>query len=449
MTKPRIPSILPALLFIFAILLVISIAALSSPALALASNPPASQDASTPTPALAGTSTNPHLSGDCMDCHGDPRLLGKTINGETVSLYIQPGIHEGTFHNRTGGGCTKVCHEQQTVYPHETSTMESCASCHWQTGAPAGSAVLLFNLPYADVRSIAIEVNSTCKKCHTDIFETTTDSAHTRIMQEGNRYAPLCSDCHGSHDITTVDRAGISAICKKCHLAEYSTYKGSVHGSALEADSNPDVPTCANCHGSHLVSGPSTTNFREQTVKICGDCHANKAIMSKYGISTNVLSTYMDDVHGLTDWFRKTNLENITRATCYDCHGKHNILKPDNPASQVYPENLQSTCQQCHKDANIRFPQTWLSHTSLNSKANAGLSLANLLSWLVVVLAALAILFLIFLDLRKRLTLRRQTKRQADLLAAQAAEKEAGTQAESTPSAEPAEQAPAPKDTHD
>jgi hypothetical protein len=30
----------------------------------------------------------------------------------------------------------------------------------------------------------------------------------------------------------------------------------------------------------------------------------------------------------------------------------------------VYPANLQETCQQCHPDAGITFPQAWLSHYS-------------------------------------------------------------------------------------
>lgn len=420
MTKPINNSLKTFALISLAIILLILLAGISFPAFAKSLPSQTSAADPTPTPISQVTSVNPHLTGECLGCHGNPNLVGKTIDGETVSLYIQPGQHQGTFHNRSEGGCGKICHETQTVYPHETSTMESCATCHWaSTQNQSKDDQVVYNLPYSDVRAIALEVNSTCQKCHSEIFETTTDSAHTHILQAGNRYAPLCSDCHGSHDIQLVDRAAISSICKKCHLAEYSTYKGSVHGSALESDSNTDVPTCANCHGSHLVSGPSTTNFRELTVKICGDCHSNKAIMDKYGISTNVLFTYMDDVHGLTDWFRKTNLENITRATCYDCHGKHNILKPDNPASQVYPENLQSTCQQCHKDANIRFPQTWLSHKKVNLQENTGLTLVNTISWMVVVLTACAILFFIALDIRKRFLLGRQNKKQEALLATQ------------------------------
>jgi hypothetical protein len=389
-------------------------------------NLPADQVDPTPTPGATETPVvtanplpsatvqpNPHLGGDCLDCHGNPALTGETLNGETISLYIQPSEHQESFHSREGGGCNKFCHQAQVTYPHETSTIESCAVCHWKDASqPSQETRLVFKLPYNDPRAITLEVNTSCQKCHVEIFEAITDSAHTRIMQEGNRFAPVCSDCHSGHDISLVTRQDVSGVCKKCHLAEYLTYKGSVHGAALEANANPDVPTCAGCHGSHTVSGPDTVDFRTTTVKICGDCHSNKSIMDKYGISTDVLSTYMDDAHGLTDFFRKTNLENITRATCFDCHGKHNILTPDNPSSKVYPENLQSTCQQCHKDANIRFPQSWLSHTKLDAEANAGLNLTNLVSWIIVVIAAVVILVLIGLDVRRRVAARRKAKDQ-------------------------------------
>jgi len=366
-----------------------------------------------PTP-VSTRQVNPHIGSDCLDCHGNPNMVGQALNGEQVSLYVQPADHQGSFHSRSSGGCTTFCHEAQLSFSHANSTMDSCTVCHWQRGSvQTNTGILVFKLPYQDVRAIALEANISCKKCHSEIFETTTDSAHTRIMQEGNRYAPVCSDCHSGHDISIVTRDQVSAVCKKCHLAEYTTYKGSVHGAALEANSNPDVPTCANCHGSHLVSGPTTSNFREQSVKICGDCHSNKSIMDKYGISTDVLTTYMDDVHGLTDWFRKTSLENITRATCFDCHGKHNILSPDNPASKVYPENLQSTCGQCHKDTNIRFPQSWLSHRRVTLKENAGLSIVNTVFIVIVVVVTLVIVTFILLDVLRRARVRRATRKLA------------------------------------
>lgn len=360
---------------------------------------------------LSGPTTsslrNPHINGDCLGCHGNPSMTGITKDGEEISLYIQPSEHQDSFHSREGGGCSKFCHEAQLTYPHLKSPADSCPICHWKvTNKPPQENKLIFSLDYNDARQIALDTNASCQKCHVEIYESTTDSAHTRIMEEGNRFAPVCSDCHSGHDISLVTRQSVSDVCKKCHLAEYSTYKGSVHGSVLEANGNPDVPTCITCHGSHVVSGPDIADFRAATVKICGDCHSDHSIMDKYNISTDVLSTYMDDVHGVVDFYRKTNFPEVTRAACFDCHGKHNILGPDDPSSNVYPENLQSTCQKCHKDTNIRFPQTWLSHKTIGSGENIGLSLVNKVLMLFVILIAVAILILIIIDARRRISLK-------------------------------------------
>ncbi len=37
-------------------------------------------------------------------------------------------------------------------------------------------------------------------------------------------------------------------------------------------------------------------------------------------------------------------------ATCYDCHGGHEIKEVNDPASSVYPVNLPGTCARCHAD---------------------------------------------------------------------------------------------------
>jgi hypothetical protein len=54
------------------------------------------------------------------------------------------------------------------------------------------------------------------------------------------------------------------------------------------------------------------------------------------------------------------------KPVCYDCHGVHNMLSPEDPASQVYRTNLLHTCQKCHPDATQNFPATWLSHYEPN-----------------------------------------------------------------------------------
>lgn len=330
-------------------------------------------------------------------------MNGKFANGDTISLFIVPVVHKGSFHNQPGMSC-KICHVDQREFPHKNSSSQSCAVCHWQQSGGAQQAdKAVFEIPFEDKRAMVLSINDACKQCHAKQFDEVKDSGHSRIFNEGNRYAPVCVDCHTGHDITPVNRPAIAKICSKCHLAEYTAYKGSVHGSALEKESNPDVPTCENCHGAHKVTGPRESEFRgEVATELCGKCHADKSLMAKYGLSTDVLSTYMDDVHGKTDLFGRVDTSNITKATCYDCHGIHNILSPQNPYSRVYPDNLQRTCQQCHKDTNITFPATWLSHKKPDLSGMPGLYLTNLISLSGVIVIAGGVALFILLDVIRR-----------------------------------------------
>jgi predicted CXXCH cytochrome family protein len=303
---------------------------------------------------------------DCLSCHGKPNMIGRFADGKTISLYYDPKEHDGSDHV---AGCL-VCHDAQKEYPHKDSEANACSICHSQiVGGNEQDALVFEIISYPDERSVSMEINSSCKKCHKEKFQEITDSEHTRVLERGNRYAPICVDCHGSHNITSPNepRTKVAQICNKCHMSVYTTYESSVHGAALKADSNPDVPTCNNCHGSHKVQGPENINFRADSITLCGNCHADKTLMEKYGLSTDVFQTYLDDFHGRTvDFLRKKRNVIITKATCYDCHGVHNIQSPKNELSSVYPANLQKTCQQCHPNAGITFPQAWLSHYSPN-----------------------------------------------------------------------------------
>ena len=299
---------------------------------------------------------------DCLSCHSNPKLEGQFLDGEVVSLYFDIESHPESTHMPR---CA-ACHDEQQVYPHEGSVESSCSLCHWQnTDQQEEPQEMLFRLPYPDERAMSLEISNACQKCHVEKFTESDDSVHLKIMEEGNRYAPVCVDCHSSHDIVPggLTRTTIPMICGKCHLSVYTSYKSSVHGSALENEANTDVPTCGDCHGTHVVKGLDQTSFRVDSITTCGRCHADKALMDKYGISVNVFNTYLNDFHGRTiDYSRKAGNLKVDQATCYDCHGVHNILPPENPSSSVYPANIQGTCQKCHPDAGGAFPQAWLSH---------------------------------------------------------------------------------------
>jgi hypothetical protein len=99
---------------------------------------------------------------------------------------------------------------------------------------------------------------------------------------------------------------------------------------------------------------------------MCGKCHTNPAIMDKYGISTNVLNTYVADFHGTTvTLFEKQSPDQITnKPVCFDCHGVHNIAATNDPQRGLQVKaNLLKACQKCHPDVTTEtFTDAWLSH---------------------------------------------------------------------------------------
>ena len=86
--------------------------------------------------------------------------------------------------------------------------------------------------------------------------------------------------------------------------------------------------------------------------------------MSRYGLSAGVLDTYVADFHGTTvTLFERQSPDLPTnKPVCYDCHGVHTMKSAEDPASQVFKDNLLATCQKCHPDASQHFPASWLSH---------------------------------------------------------------------------------------
>ncbi|MEZ4640197.1 MAG: cytochrome c3 family protein [Caldilineaceae bacterium] len=287
----------------------------------------------------------------CVTCHS---LLTSdlTLNsGETVSLHVTGDLIADSVH---GDRLTEM----------EGYRPLLCVDCHDQGGFQLFPHDV--ELP-EDERHVTIEMSNNCQKCHEDIFAGNMDSIHGHKLAEGNLDAATCVDCHGAHDIQPPDepRQKISQTCGQCHATIAEQYVESVHGAALFEESNPDVPTCVDCHGVHgEIEDPTTALFRLRSPEICAKCHANDEMMEKYDISTDVFDTYVTDFHGTTvTIFEQTAPDQETnKAVCYDCHGVHNILAVNDENSMVIKQNLLVTCQQCHPDANANFPDTWTSH---------------------------------------------------------------------------------------
>jgi hypothetical protein len=237
----------------------------------------------------------------------------------------------------------------------------ACADCH--------TAMVEVPHPertFASRRELALSLDAQCRRCHFANYTKTLDSVHQQAVARGDRMAPVCVDCHGSHDIKRAasPRAAVSQTCAACHEGIATAYTRSVHGRAL-TQGNADVPVCTDCHHAHNIAGPRQSDWELRTPELCGSCHSNAAVMNKYGLSTKVLSTYLTDFHGKTAALRSnqgTTPTGAVVARCTDCHGVHDIQKAKDAASPVIQANLLKTCRQCHADATANFPAAWLSH---------------------------------------------------------------------------------------
>jgi predicted CXXCH cytochrome family protein len=283
-------------------------------------------------------------NGACLACHGKPDLTYEFASGEVWSLYVAGDAFGSSVHGQQGLACT-ACHPEITGYPHPELDVNSS-------------------------RYYQLEHYQTCAQCHDEVYQKSLDSIHAQEIAGGNWNAPICTDCHSAHDTTPPDqpRTKIPKTCSKCHAAIYAEYLESVHGQALVDENNPDVPTCIDCHGVHNQEDPRTAQFRLNSPDLCARCHADKGLMSRYGISTHVFETYVADFHGttVTLFERQTPDLPTNKPVCYDCHGVHDMKRPSDPASQVYQANLLGTCQKCHPDATESFPASWLSHYEPN-----------------------------------------------------------------------------------
>jgi hypothetical protein len=347
-------------------------------------------------------------------CHADPNLVGILQDNQEVSLFVDVKHYAASVHGEKGLQCI-ACHPNIEGYPHTENAQVTCLECHPTNGGGIQTVLadLRVKLPFADKRSMSLPINEFCRQCHEKEFDSTLDSAHVKVMNSGNTNAPVCIDCHGGHDMTPPDRprSKISKNCATCHESVYSSYQSSIHGAALENDANPDVPSCIECHGVHNVRGPRDPAFRGDSILICGKCHSDKALMEKYNISTDVFNSYLNDFHGRTvNMFRERGGLSSNKAVCFDCHGIHNIRAVDDPLSSVYPDNLQKTCQQCHEDATIRFPQAWLSHYAPTWQNSPGLFSVNLAYQILIPATIGGFLLYIGLDARKRWTDSRKYK---------------------------------------
>ena len=152
-----------------------------------------------------------------------------------------------------------------------------------------------------------------------------------------------CNNCHADIGKELPHKDKLQPVdCGACHSDQQAKYKESLHGRALRKGDRM-APTCAACHGSHNVLRTISTM---QIPRLCGQCHREGSpveLTHEIG-EKNVLGNYTDSIHG--EGLFKRGL--TVTAVCTSCHTSHFVLPHTDPRSSIAKRNIAATCTRCH-----------------------------------------------------------------------------------------------------
>ena len=352
----------------------------------------------------------------CTDCHDPhtvrstpegalaPSDLRYTVNQCTRCHATEAGAVEASVHSTLPGLCTD-CH---TGYHEKANTgrfllvaATSCESCHqnekasYLAGAHAQAAGP--GLTCTDCHGThdianpsAADLSNACESCHGDVAHNLKTSAHG----QGNLG---CLDCHTIHGTTAPATTGATAasngdaLCLGCHKDVAADFQASKHGEAgvsCTACHDPHTtPTATSGNGQDLLQAAGTACgdcHQEEGTSVSGSVHADVACVGCHiagqtattaglataggggvhekltnlaglaqpaaclGCHTDVGQSWDVSIHGTA-----YNLGSARAPSCVTCHGVHDILAPENPASRVGSANVAKTCGTCHTGSTV------------------------------------------------------------------------------------------------
>lgn len=304
----------------------------------------------------AQTGDHPGSDAACRSCHNDTEAVVELPSGETFPAQVDMAVLAASAHGNAAADPLL------------------CTSCH----APSAYQYPHDDLQAADLREYELAQSVACERCHQEPHLT----GHPGPESEN---PVVCTDCHSSHDVLTVEQlyAGEGTdACVACHAESGVELQDpqvltELISSGLFAQQQINNDYCLACHSrSDIQMEFPNGDILSLTVDAmalhdsvhgpgnswdelrCTDCHVDYEYphepleinsAREYSIQSNLLcercheqkfDATLDSVHGAA--LMEGNLD---AATCTDCHGAHNTQVPNEPRQRI-----SLTCEQCHNE---------------------------------------------------------------------------------------------------
>ena len=320
----------------------------------------------------------------CLECHKDGDKDHKNASLSPVDC--------SECHEKSNEAFKTSVHAQKQT---KTDRDISCTDCHGTHDIYAAkdprSKVFPSRLPTTCGECHGIKNEKSVGNGNNPwAYTSYTMSIHYKALTEsGLIVSATCVNCHGSHDIrsrtdqeSTVYRKNVSKTCSACHEGQYKDWSVSIHGQSVK-DGNLDAPVCTSCHGEHEILARDNPNSTVAplaiSVSTCSRCHGADSMNRKYGIQATNVTTYEDSFHGMASKFGDPSVAN-----CASCHGSHRIFPSSDPQSTVNSANLPKTCGACHIGAGTNFAIGSI-HQPMESKGGFWLSaVKNFYIWMII-----------------------------------------------------------------
>jgi len=215
-----------------------------------------------------GSAPAPIDSTVCLGCHGNEGFAVPGTNGRTRSLHVVGDKFKQSVH---GKRLCVECHKDITDIPHEKGVQHrvSCVQCHedlWEAAKKENKTK-----EFARLGVVVEQIDHYMK------------SIHARPnRQDQSRTNATCYNCHDAHYVYPKNSPGranwrlnLPNVCGKCHSEQRVEYLDSVHGRQVIGNANPAAPICSDCHTTHDVDRPKLDAIRLTIVRNCGSCHSD------------------------------------------------------------------------------------------------------------------------------------------------------------------------------